>query len=61
MIQLRAHCVSCNRKRLMRFIYTLQLPFNRQHVKVCSDCYNKYINRATIIESAEVDIQAQPK
>lgn len=52
----RYYCVVCQRKRKLKFLYLIRLPFIKPTwIRVCMDCFHE--NRSTIIieESAEAD------
>lgn len=51
----RYYCVHCNRKRKLKFLYLIQLPFVYHQIRICMDCFHKYVETITIIESAEAD------
>lgn len=47
-ISRRVHCVSCNRKRLLKFMIRIRLPFNGAVIEVCVDCFDKYSSKISI-------------
>ena len=47
-ISRRVHCVSCNRKRLLKFMNRIRLPFNGNVIEVCEDCFAKYSSKISI-------------
>jgi len=50
----RVYCVSCKRKRLLKFMYRIILPFCSVVIEVCVDCFEKYSDKIQIDRSAEV-------
>jgi len=44
----RVHCVHCKRKRLLKFMYRIRLPFCCVVIEVCIDCFEKYSDRIEI-------------
>ena len=52
-ISRRVHCVSCRRKRMLKFMYRIRLPFAHVVVEVCEDCFEKYSPEIKIERSAE--------
>lgn len=51
----RYYCASCQRKRFLKFLYLLWIPYLNRHVRVCVDCFAKWGTEMRIDESAEAD------
>lgn len=51
----RYYCVVCSRKRKLKFMYLIQLPFVHHQIRICMDDFHRLVDTITIIESAEAD------
>ena len=51
----RYQCVVCSRKRKVKFLYLIRLPFVTTWIRVCMDCFHKLNDKIIIEESAEAD------
>lgn len=53
----RYYCVVCNRKRKVKFLYLIRLPFVTTWIRVCMDCFHRLRDTIIIEESASADPQ----
>ncbi len=51
----RYYCVRCSRKRKLKFMYLIQLPFVGHQIRICMDCFHRLNDKIIIEESAEAD------
>ena len=51
----RYYCVVCSRKRKLKFMYLIKLPFVNTRIRVCMDDFHRLIDTIIIEESAEAD------
>ncbi len=54
-ISRRYYCADCQRKRVLKFLYLLWIPYLNRHVRVCVDCFDKHGTAMTVKEAAAVD------
>lgn len=57
-ISRRYYCADCQRKRFLKFLYLLWIPYLNRHVRVCVDCFKKHGTELRIEESAEADAKS---
>lgn len=57
-ISRRYYCADCQRKRVLKFLYLLWIPYLNRNVRVCVDCFDKYGTEMTVIESAAAATKA---
>lgn len=48
----RFQCTCCARKRRLKFLYLLWIPYTHHYIRVCVDCFAKWGTQMRIEESA---------
>jgi len=53
----RVHCVHCKRKRMLKFMYRIRLPFCFVVIEVCVDCFEKYSDQIKVERPADAAVR----